>query len=106
MLKTDITPEMHRKIVELYRNDVSVEEMSNRLGIPYSEIYNYIVQSKIIAKKKFFTSEMHNTLVKLWYENVPVKDIAKKMHISPQIIYGHIKCYGGFPQRRRVIAKK
>ena len=99
----------HDKFVELWNSGVSVEKMSEILGIHRVSVSRYAMTCRELCGKrdpKGRPQSYHDQFTKMWNEGVEAKKIAKTLNISVRAVYQHARLHRGECDYRRQDRKR
>lgn len=102
---TVITPEVLEEIAEMWKQGISVKNISKKIGVSTQSIYRHIKRHpEKFPKRVAFSQEEHNKLLEFWRKNIPVKQIAEELNKSVNTINRYINHHrSDFPKKKTCI---
>lgn len=92
-----------QRVLELYEQNASVEEMAKDLGVTTNAIYSYIAE---LGLKKHKYHEAQKKVLELYLAGEKVCDISKKIGVSVAFIHKEIKAAGLKPRKEFVVSEE
>lgn len=91
-----------QRVLELHKQNASVEEMAKDLGVTTNAVYSYIAELGL-KKKKYH--EAQKKVLEMYLAGEKISVISEKLNVSAGFIHKEIKAAGLKPRKKFVVSE-